>query len=265
MLLISANFGRSGLRCDLNALQNCIPCNREVNLSAGIVLTHHPVWTGFRWWNLPPSKKRSPFVCSPIFLLSAPTLSPRTPQERLRMETMSLWFTAVSPGLELSGMREALKHLWDEWMNALVMGSWGVWRSEPRPGFHMRNTLLGRQVVSSSRCKGAHMSVLTQTWGLGFSSSGFPSTTIPRESLQGSGFLMARDAASLQGWRPVNEARCCQKGQNKDVMTGWQGAGRCSVPTGHPWPIQPWLGPGWTCLSVQLHTHSAHQRMFPDF
>ena len=65
--------------------------------------------------NLPPSKKlSSSFVRSPIFLLSAPTLSPRTPQEPMRMETMSLWFTAVSPVLELSGMREALKHLWDE-------------------------------------------------------------------------------------------------------------------------------------------------------
>ena len=87
----------------------------------------------------------------------------------------------------------------------------------------MRNILLGRQVVSSWGCKGAHISVLTQTWGLGFSSSGFPSTASFGESLQGSGFLMARDAASLQEWRPVNEARRCRKGQNKDVTTGWQG------------------------------------------
>ena len=40
MRLISANFGRNGLRRDLNVLQNCVPCNREVSRSARITLSH---------------------------------------------------------------------------------------------------------------------------------------------------------------------------------------------------------------------------------
>lgn len=42
-----ANFGRNGLRCDLNVLQNCVPCNRDVNGGVGSSLCHHPEGTGF--------------------------------------------------------------------------------------------------------------------------------------------------------------------------------------------------------------------------
>lgn len=42
MRFISADLGRSGLRYDLNVLQDRVPCNREAIGGVGVTLSPHP-------------------------------------------------------------------------------------------------------------------------------------------------------------------------------------------------------------------------------
>lgn len=88
--------------CDLNVLQNCVPCNREANGSVGIALSHHCVnWPLRNYYHLKSSFLHSCVLLS--FGLSAPTPFLTAPKTHGNGDQVSFVHCSVPSARTFSG------------------------------------------------------------------------------------------------------------------------------------------------------------------